>query len=481
MNLAQDSVKVFVAKIITSLATFSAVVVFSRGLGADPLGIYYPFVALLGILSLPTDFGVSLAVEKRISEGDDRGQYLGAGALMRLFLLVIFSIPIYFFQNEIANYIGSSIGTILIVALWLEVSAKFSISILKGELRVGETAIIRVLHPILWLTVGYVLLSIGYGIEAIIYSHVIGRLAIVVVATWRISVWPAIPNRSHIQSLFDFSKFSFVTSVGGLIYSWMDVLILTAYVSLEIVGTRAQIGAYENAWRVSLLATFVSRSIAQVLFPQVSQWHAQNKMDKIEQVLTKAIIPGLVIIPPAILGVIILSEEILIHLFGSEFAVASSVLIILMILRLFDAIDGLYFQIIDALDRPDLTMISTVVAVIINIILNIILIYQLGIIGAAISTLSAVIIKTGIDSHYLSKFIKIRLPYKIMIWSLISSIIMGANLFWITTRIEINSLITLCLLIGLGIAIYSIILCMYRPIRDFIFEITNSITSSVYT
>jgi len=478
MNIARASVKIFLAKVITSLASFVAVVVFSRGLGADPLGIYYPFVALIGVLRLPVNFGLSLAVEKRISEDEDRSQYFGAAALVQLFLLVVFSIPIYLLQNQIANYIGANVAGILIIALWLGIGADFSLAILKGELRVGETALIRVLLPLIWLIVGYVLISVGYGVEGIIYSHILGVIVMFAAAVWRISIWPTAPTWAHIKSLLDFSKFSFVNSIGGLIYSWMDVLILTAFVSLEIASTRGEIGAYENAWRVSLLVTFISRSIGQVVFPQISQWNAQNKTEKIEQVLTKSITPGLIIVPPAFVGVLILSEEILLYFFGSEFVVAAPALIILVGLRFFQAIDVIYGRMLDAFNRPDLTMISTVAAVVTNLILNVTLIYALGILGAAIATTSAFIIKTALDIYYMSNFVEIQIPFRILGWSSISSVIMGTTL-WLSIETGISSLIELSFFIGVGIGVYGVTLLLYNPARETIWEIVSPLTNSI--
>ena len=464
---------------ITSLASFVAIVVFSRGLGADPLGVYYPFVALLGILSLPTDFGLSLAVEKRISEGKDRSQYLGGGMLMRLFLLIFFSIPIYLYQDPIADYLGADIAGILLIALWFWVGATFSMAILKGELRVGETALIRVLQPVIWLTVGYALLSIGYGVEGIIYSHILGIIVMFVVATWRISIYPAVPEWRHLRSLFDFSKYSFVNSIGGLIYSWMDVLILTAFVSLEIAATRGEIGAYENAWRVSLLVTFVSRSIAQVLFPQISEWSVEEETDKIERVLSTAIVPALVIIPPAFVGAFLFSEEILRYLFGAEFTIAAPALIVLIGLRFFQAIDGIYGRVLDALDRPDLTMIATIASIIVNLVLNIVLIYTFGILGAAVATTAAFITMTVIDIHYINKFIQIKMPYRILGWSAISSILMGVVLHWATTITGIHSLTELLIFVGMGAVIYGIALLLYTPVRDHVWDIAEPLIGNV--
>lgn len=479
MNLAQASVKIFLAKLITSLASFIAIVVFSRGLGADPLGVYYPFVALLGILSLPTNFGLSLAVEKRISEGKERSQYLGGGIFMRIILLMIFSIPIYIYQDPIANYVGADIAKILLIALWFQVAANFSMAVLKGELRVGETALIRVLQPLIWLSVGYALLSIGYDVEGIIYSHILGTIAMFLIATWRISIYPSVPQQRHLKSLFEFGKYSFVNSIGGLIYSWMDVLILTAFVSLEIASTRGEIGAYENAWRVSLLVTFVSRSIAQVVFPQISEWSAQDNTDKIERVLAKAIVPGLIIVPPAFVGVILFSEEILTYLFGAEFTVAATALVVLVGLRFFQAIDGIYGRVLDAFDRPDLTMIATIVSIITNLLLNVVLIYSLGILGAAIATTVAFTIKTLIDVHYMGKFIEIKISYRILGWSSISSMLMGVFLYWIKAITGIRSLIELLIFVCMGAAVYGTCLLLYGPVRDFIQETAEPLIGGI--
>ncbi|MFB6186420.1 MAG: flippase, partial [Halobacteriaceae archaeon] len=70
---------------------------------------------------------------------------------------------------------------------------------------------------------------------------------------WKVSIRPALPTLEHARSLFDYGKWSMISAIGGHVYSWMDVVILTAFVSTGIAGSRAGIGAYENACRVSLI------------------------------------------------------------------------------------------------------------------------------------------------------------------------------------------------------------------------------------
>lgn len=470
MDIAKASAKIFVVRIINSLSSFLAIVLFSRFLGASPLGSYYPYVALLGMLALPTDLGISMAIEKRISEGSDRSHFFGAGLIIKLPLVAIASVAILLFQNTVNNYLGGEVAVLLVVGLWLRVTSRYMIGILKGELRVGETAVVRLLRPLCWLIFGYIFLLLDFGVEGIIYGYLIGQAAMLALATWKVSIRPVMPDRSHMQSLFDFGKYSFVSSIGGLIYSWMDVLILSAFVAWGTAATRADIGAYENAWRVSLLVSLLSRSISQVVFPQVSHWDANDQIEKIENLLAKALVPGLIVVFPAFAGVLLLSEEILSYLFGSEFAVAAPAFIVLVSLRFFQSIDDIYGRILDALDRPDLTMISTIVSIITNLTLNVVLIYYLGIVGAAIGTTVAFAIKTVLDVYFMRDFVNIQFPYRTLAWSGLSSIVMAGVLYAILFGFEITSMVGLIGIVAIGGVVYSAVLVLNGRVRKQLWE-----------
>lgn len=87
------------ARICKSVASFSAVVIFSRELGASPLGVYYPFIAVLGVLGIPANFGLSNATQKRISEGEDSGSYLGSSIALRVPLIAVVAASIVVFEG----------------------------------------------------------------------------------------------------------------------------------------------------------------------------------------------------------------------------------------------------------------------------------------------------------------------------------------------------------------------------------------------
>lgn len=466
MNIAKSSLKILATKLLNSVSGFLAVVIFSRELGASPLGIYYAFVALLGILAIPANFGFGKAVEKKISENNNKGEFLAAGLLVRLPIILIMSIAILASDDYINQYLGADLAGLLVIALIIQGIGGYGISVLKGELRVGETAVAGALRPLGWLIAGYWFLIQGFGLTGIVYGYIIGLTAEGMVGWWKTSVQPTWPKIKHIKSLFDFGRWSVIGSVSGLVYSWMDVLILTAFVSLNITSNRAEVGAYENAWRVSLLLAIISRSISVTIFPQISRWDANELTDKIESLLPRALLPGLLIVPPGLVGTIVLGKDILRILFGPEFTVAWIAMIILTGEKFFQSVEAVVGQALAAVDHPELGAIATAISLILNIMLNIALIYFLGIVGAAIATGVSMLINAALQTYYLNQYIKVRMPTQEITWSIFSALIMGTAIYALYLQFPINSVTQLLLIVTIGAVIYGCFMLLHSPLRQ---------------
>lgn len=466
MTLVKPTVKILSARLFSSLVSFLAVVVFSRGLGASPLGTYYPFLALLGILAIPADFGISSATEKRISEGTDSSEYLGAAIVLKILPLLLISLLIVIANRYVVQYLGANLTLALIATLFARQAGDLSLAVLRGELRVGETAAIEVLRPFGWLVVGYALYLDGYGVHALVYGYLVGSVLMLIIGWWKVSIPVAYPSLEHARSLFNYGRFSVVSAVGGYFYSWMDVAMLSMFVATGVAVTRGEIGAYENAWRLSLVVMLLSQSIATALFPQVSQWSADGATAQIESIIPTAILPALLFVIPAFVGTAVLSRDLLGILFGPEFTVAWLVLIILSGEKILQAIHVVLGRSLQAIDRPDLAAYATVVSVIVNLVLNIILIWKYGIVGAAIATTASFAVNTVLHARYLNQFLNIEFPVREAVWSIIASLVMGVCVYTVHANMEVNTLIELGGIISLGALVYTAVALVYGPIRE---------------
>ncbi|NLV03631.1 oligosaccharide flippase family protein [Haloferax volcanii] len=459
MNLAKSSVKLFVSNISGALLQFLGITYFARELGAAPMGVFFLFQALLGILAIPADFGLRGAVEKRISEGKSQGIFLSTTIALKSIPIVIICILILTFQSVINNYLGSDLATLLVIAIVLQESAQLAVFVLKGELRVGETAILNVVRQAIWVVLGAVLIHYGFQADALIYSLLAGTGLMACWGWYKCSVRLKKPSIPHAQSLLDYSKFNVVSSIGGYFYSWMDVAIIGLFL------TQSDVGAYETAWRVSAITILLSKAIASSIFPQVSQWDADNAIERIESVIYNAITPSIILVIPAFFGTLVLSGEILGLVFGPEFTIASGVLILLAGEKILQSVHVIFGRALQGINKPKFAAKATVIAVLLNLILNIVLIQIYGIIGAAVATTVSFSANTFLHGYYLSKFMKIKFPTRNVLWSILSSVIMAVGLVGLKDMIHVNTITELAVFIGIGSLIYTSVLLLYEPIR----------------
>jgi len=423
------------------------------------MGVYFLFEALLGIFSIFADFGLRGAVEKRISEGSVAENILGSAIALKILPMSIVIGGILLFKPVINGYIGDNVAGLLALALVAQEAAQLAVFVLKGELRVGETAVLKIVRQGTWFTVAVVLVSYGFEATGLIWG-VIGGLGAMAIWGWfKSSITPGVPTKEHAWSLIDYGKYNVVSSLGGYFYSWMDVAIIGLFL------TQSSVGAYESAWRISMVVMLLSRSIATTVFPQMSYWDAEQATEKVEKLVKEVTLPSMVLVIPSFFGTIVFSREILRLLYGPEFTIAWLVLIVLMGEKMFQSIHVILGRALKGINQPKLAAYATVTAVVANLALNLVLIHILGIVGAAIATAISFLINTLIHGYYLSRYIDIQLPIREIGWCIVASTTMALFLAALKNYIRINGLPHLMFVITLGAFIYALIVMMNPTMR----------------
>jgi len=471
MNFARSSVKLFLANVLSSGLQFIGIIFFARELGASQIGAFFLFQALLGMLAIPADFGLRGAVEKRISEGESPEVFLSSAILLKLIPITVIILVILILRPLINGYLGADFSIYLALAIALQEAAQLSIFVLRGELRVGETAILNVVQQAIWVGGGAVLVGYEFGAEALIFSLLVGTAVMMIWGWSKSSISLGRPSVSHARSLVDYGRYNVVSSIGGYFYSWMDVAIIGLFL------TQAHVGAYETAWRVTAVTMLFSRAIASTLFPQMSQWDAENAKQRIESAVQDTIGPSMLLVIPAFFGVLVFSHEILGLIFGPEFTIASVVLIILMGEKVLQSIHIILGRTLQGINHPGLAAQATAASVLLNLVLNIVLIQLFGLVGAAVATTVSFAVNTILHGYYLSKFVTIELPYLEISWCILSSVVM-ASVLWVIQRVfSIDTIPRLLLPIAFGAIVYGILALLFHPIRTKVFtHLRSSIT-----
>lgn len=459
-SIIRSTGKLFTASVFRSGISFLGIIFFARAIGSAQLGVYFLFQAVIGICAIIADFGVKNALTKRISEGSQEESYLSAAILIKLLTVFVVGAGIAISQPYINEYLGEQLAVYLILGLCLQQFSQLMIGTLHGENRVGKTAGIELLEQVSWIVTSVAVYYLDYGLMALIYGFLMGKTVKLLLAGARKRTPLGRPGRPHFRSLFDYSKFSVISSIGGFAYSWFDVLIIGFFL------TASHVSAYEVAWRVTTFVLLFSKAVGLTVFPQISEWSSESAVDKIESLIPTASFASLSVSIPAFFGTVLFSTEIIEHLFGTEYLLASTAIVILMLETVFQSVHKVWGYSLQALDRPDQAAIATVIALATNVALNVALIPVFGLAGAASATAISFALNTALHAYFLSQSLSLSISYDRTLWSILASVGMTAVLYGVKTIVPVTSIAALLGLVGFGVIVYLAIILSYSPIRD---------------
>lgn len=448
MNLGRSSLKLFISQAGRSILLFAGIIYFTRTLPPNQLGSFFLYQAMLGLLTIPADMGIRGGLEKRLSEGDDPASTMGAALVLKLTLLLFVSVIILLLRGHVNEYLGAELAIALIVGLVVHEFWEFYVHTLRGELRVGETALIRLALRVVSIGVGAYLITVGFGTEGLVAGLILGGLVAAGWGAWKSQVRPGWPTRERIRSLVEYSKYHAVTNIGGTIYQYMDIAVIGFFL------TQRHVSAYEVAWQVTLTVLLISKSIAWSLFPQISQWDAEAAVEKIESSISVALGFAMFVAVPAVVGGAVFASEILGFIFGPEYTIAYLVLVVLLVEKSFQSFNDIVESSVRALNRPDLAAKATVASVCLNLILNPIFVMSFGIVGAALATTISWSVNTAMHTRFLRSLVNFEFPVRLVGWYTLASIVMGVILFALKSAVPVTNVQILVGEIAIGVAVY---------------------------
>ncbi|WP_081909154.1 flippase [Haloferax prahovense] len=469
MGIQRSGIKLLVSKIGSSLVGFIGLSYFSKLSGGSILGPFFLIQAGLAITAIPADLGIRSAVEKRISEGQDPGVVLSSGILLKVILLCATGLVVFFFRSYINSYLGGSFWHIFFLGLVLQEVALLFIGVLRGELRVGDTALMSFIRNTSWVIFGYLLYTLGIEYNAPIIGLLIGFVLISIIGLLKISTSFSSPSWAQMQSLVDFGKYDALSKVSWQVFSWLDILVIGYFLS------SVHVAAYEVSWRITAVTTLLATVISTTIFPHVSSLSSAEREQRIEDIVKKSLIPSFLIVIPSLFGILVIGPEILTIAFSDQFIFAKNALVILMILRIAQSAHSIFSRSLSALNHPELVTKSSVITAVINVCLNIVLVPLYGLAGAASATAVSYSINSIIQYKYLSQYISVHIPIKIAAWSLIASGIMFLSISYVHTLITIDSLVKLVLIICVGVLSYFLSILFSSRVRSEIRFVVKSV------
>lgn len=378
-------------KLIAVLLTFTFNVLVARIYSAEQLGELATLISALDFCSLIIIFGtdtLSLKLLPLLKDKEDRNSFFekinSSVITISLVLIIIFA----------------TLNIIYDFASWVIILC-IAISILLYPFHNLIKFILRALHKEFKFFISQIsnqsllvlsLLSIYFfelKLDIIIIYAVSLAFSFFLNLLLNINIFHFKVKRLSIngyKKLYSESFPFFLTASTGIIISKSDILLLNLFTTQE------QIGYYHISIKLGFILSIFLTSINKFIGPVFSKLYHEKKVDELLQTAKKTtFIIFLLSIPPALV-LVLFGENILILFFGKEFSNSYIPMIVIVMSQLVNVFFGSVGVLLDMSGNQKFVFKATLISAVVNIILNLILMPFYGIMGAAIATLSSVIL-----------------------------------------------------------------------------------------
>lgn len=311
------------------------------------------FLAIADIL-IHGGFGAALIQKKNTTRLDYSSVFY-----CNLFISIVLYLVLFIFAPAIANFyhlpLLSTVLRIQSVELIINSFTVVQLSILKKKLQFKELAIRNFTSSVIGVIVCIVCALLGMGVWSLVLNVLVSRL-FGVVLLWKMSDWrPTWEfSFSSVKELFGFGGFMMISSIVNSIYENLQSLIIGKFYSASDLGYVNQAKKLE-----SVPSGALSSVVSQVSFPVFSQ--IQEDTGTLKNALKKNIKSIQYVNLPMMLLLIVISEPLILLLYGERWIDSVPYFKILVFSRLIAAIVPLNMNIISAKGRGGLYFITQII------------------------------------------------------------------------------------------------------------------------
>lgn len=204
-----------------------------------------------------------------------------------------------------------------------------------------------------------------------------------------------IPKRFR-KIIFKYSSLSYVNTLGALIVTTIDALMIASYLGLS------ETGIYTTIVFITGFLQVPYRSLMRITNPIVAVYWKARDLVKMQELYQK-VSSVLLIISSVMFLYIWINREAIFYLLKPEFVTGIPVFLFLMIGRLTDMYLGLNGSIFVMSKKYAYDLIFTFVLIVLVYVLNLIFIPKIGMSGAALSTMIALIVYNASRAYFVWK------------------------------------------------------------------------------
>ncbi|MDD5331708.1 MAG: flippase [Candidatus Nanoarchaeia archaeon] len=394
-KISEGALIILVGTILAKLLGYAYRFIIART-GSETYGMISIGLATLGVLSVISTLGLDLAVTRYISYYQEKNQTERAVATLKSALKIttitsiFIGILLFLFSDQLANILFHKAEVAIILKIFafaipLSTIRNIFLAATRGLKKIQYEIYSKSLSEnILRIAFTIIVIIMGYRLFGISVAYVLAILISLVISFYfsekNIPILKTNKTASMKKELLTYAIPLTIASIFLLIMVWTDTIMIGFF------RTMSEVGIYNAVMPLSQLMHIFTTAFIALFLPIITELFAKNNLEEINQIY-KTILKWVLIINLIILSLFLtFPSQILTILFGPEYSIGATSLMILSVGAFLYSFALISFQILIIFKETKRIMFISIAATLINIILNYLLIPRMGINGASIAT-----------------------------------------------------------------------------------------------
>ena len=389
-NLFKGLASTSVGKVVTIGFHFSSILLLTRYVPQDVIGLYFLAFAIVQVLGIISGLGLDLTLSKFVSGSDDHLQQDTIATTIALRFISLTTVGLIFFASSrfILPVFDARLNECILIMIPLFVLTSFRdlfLALLQGIRKFKEYAIVEILSA-----ASRVILLIAFhdrlSLQNLLYIEIASQTVEVVLQLifLRAFLFNLSFGNIKTETIRSISQFSTPLYINNLLVAILDrgnVFLIGALL------TPLSVAAYEVANKIPDGFTRLFSSFIIVYFPTLSNLFTKGSREDAKKLMNNS----LVLLSTGIIFLVLVSflfaEKIVLLLFSEEYLEISLAFVLLMLNFYLRAISNIMGYSLVAAGNSSAPVKANIVASILNIVGSLVLIQIFGYIGAVYSLL----------------------------------------------------------------------------------------------
>ena len=475
----KGSIIILVFSILANLAGYAVRAFLARVFSVEQFGLFYAVFTFFMFVSIFTTLGYSSALVKFIpqfraekkKEAEDSTfshVLITILALSVLSALILAFFADYLTVNYFRNSLAKNVLYIFCVFLVLNNIVGYIQESFRALQDMFKSGLVYFLYKFLFFIFAVVLFYLGFSKTAVLPSIAFLMSVLVVIFLFGWSLYKKVRpakfwhrfDKKLFSNLTSFALPTLFTQIGSLVIGYIDTILITFFLSLEIVGV------YNTVLPTVLIVGYASVAITTVLFPLVSELWAKKEELRLKNAIPSIYTYATLITLPFVLSMLVYPGLILSILFGSKYVSGALAMRILAIGVVFIGLAGINFSVLSGIGKPKEVTRITLIAAVLNAVLNILIIPILGMEGAALTTTLSYLFMLVCSYFRVRSFIKFKVPYYMFFKLFLMSLFFMAALYGFKQILHFNIYIDAITGLAVSFILYAILAIKFK-VMDF--------------